>query len=150
MIYDLWQQCKQYDYIMRIDEDCVLQKAIYDPFDQIKNAFANYMTSVWWAESHSETNATLPQFIEEITGADRKEFYNNKFPYTNVSVASVQYMLSINELKTISESPLQKQNRWGDLPVIGALLNIFSKDKVGTLSGLSYYHASHNVSINCE
>lgn len=150
MIYDIWQQCSEYDYVMRIDEDCILQKAIYNPFDQIENSFCNYMTSVFWAESHAETNATLPEFVASITNADPNEFYNNKFPYTNVSLANVSFMKMLPELKIIAESPLQKANRWGDLPVIGALLNIYIKDKIGTMSGLSYYHASHNVSINCE
>lgn len=150
MIYDLWQQCKEYDYVMRVDEDCVIQKALYDPFSQIQNAFADYMTSVWWAESHSETNATLPDFIAGLTGANPAEFYNNKYPYTNVSVAKVSFMLELKELKLIAESSSQRTNRWGDLPVIGALLNIYAKDKVGTLAGLNYYHASHNVSVNCE
>lgn len=150
MIYDLWNECKGFDYVMRVDEDCVIQKAMYNPFDQIENAFANYMTSVWSAEPHSETNATLPQFIEALTGAKASEFYNDKYPYTNVSVAKVNFMLGLTELKAIAESPLQKINRWGDLPVLGALLNIYEKDKVGTLSGLSYYHASHNISITCE
>ena len=150
MIYDIWEQCKEYDYILRIDEDCVIQSATYDPFDQIENSFTKYMTSVWWAESHSETNATLPQFIQELTGADIAQFYNNKFPYTNVSCANVEYMRGIKELKIIAESPLQKPNRWGDLPVLGSMLNIYEKDNIKTMTGLTYYHASHNVSIECE
>jgi hypothetical protein len=150
MIYDIWEMCKDYKYVMRIDEDCILQKSMYDPFDQIENAFADYMVSAWWAESHSETNATLPQFIADLTGANPKEFYNDKYPYTNVCVAKVEFMRNLKELRVIAESPLQKVNRWGDLPVIGSLLNIYGKKKIGTLNGLSYYHSSHNVSIHCE
>lgn len=150
MIYDLWQQCSDFEYVMRVDEDCFLHKVIYDPFDQIENAFADYLTSVWWAESHSETNATLPQFIHELTGADPKEFYNDRYPYTNVSLAKVSFMQSLKELKVIAESPLQRINRWGDLPVIGSLLNIYAKDQVKTMSGLAYYHASHNMQVICE
>ena len=56
----------------------------------------------------------------------------------------------MKELKLIAENPLQRKYRFGDLPAIGALLNIYAKDKVGTLAGLSYYHASHNTSIICE
>jgi hypothetical protein len=151
-IYHFWQKCQELGikYAMRIDEDCIIQKVIYDPFSQIENAFLPYMTSVFWAESHSETNATLPDYIAFLTGAKKEEFYNDKFPYTNVSVADVDFMLALPHLKTIAYSPLQRQNRWGDLPVLGALLNICAKDKIGTLAGLSYYHSSHNMSINCE
>lgn len=149
MIYDIWEWCQDWDYVMRIDEDCIIQKVIYDPFSQIENAGSNYMTSVWWAESHTETNATLPGFIQELTGAEPSEFYNDRYPYTNVSLAKVSFMRNLKELKIIAESPLQKINRWGDLPVIGALLNIYEKDKVKSMEGLSYYHASHNASIVC-
>lgn len=150
MIYDIWEQCAEYDYVMRIDEDCVIQKIIYDPFAQIENSRLPYMTSVFWAESHSETNANLPQLIQELTGADPKEFYNDKFPYTNVSVVDIKFIRGLSELKVIAESPLQRKFRFGDLPVIGSLLNIYAKGRVGTLSGLAYYHASHNASIKCE
>lgn len=150
MIYDIWEQCAEYDYVMRIDEDCILQKCVFNPFDQIQNAFTGYMASVFWAESHSETNATLPQFIQQLMGLDSVDFYNNRFPYTNVSVANVPYMRAIKELKIIAESELQRKNRWGDLPVIGAILNIYQNKEIKALTELSYYHASHNASINCQ
>lgn len=150
MIYDLWEQCAEYDYVMRIDEDCVIQRAIYDPFDQIANSFKPYLTSVFWAESHTETNQTLPGFIAEITKEDPAVFYDHQFPYTNVSLAKVSFMRELSILKTIAESPLQRSNRWGDLPVLGAVLNIYAKGQIGTMAGLSYYHASHNASIDCK
>lgn len=153
-IYDVWFYCQKMgiEYMLRIDEDCVLQKIVYSPFDQLINRpNLVYLTSVFWAESHSETNATLPAFIKEITGVDNLDFYNDKYPYTNVSLASVSFMIQLKHyLNHVVKTPLQRQNRWGDLPVLGSLLNIFAKDKVGTMSGLSYYHASHNMSINCE
>ncbi len=150
-IYDFWIQCEEFDNVMRIDEDCVIQKAIYDPFDQLANSFLPYLTSVFWAESHSETNATFPGYLKSLTGADPAKFYNDKFPYTNVSISNVGFWLELEPiLRMIAESPLQRQNRWGDLPVLGSLLNLYADGKVGTLSGLSYYHSSHNMSINCE
>lgn len=147
MIYDIWQYCSEYEYVMRIDEDCIIKSCDFDPFEVCKGK--DYLTSVWWGESHSETNATLPAFIQELTGAEPSTFYNNRFPYTNVSLAKVSFMQGLKELKTISESPLQKANRWGDLPVIGALLNIYGTE-VSTLKGLSYHHASHNMNIECK
>lgn len=149
--FDVWNYCREFDYIMRIDEDCIILKCEHDPFDLIaKNV---YLRSVYFAESHSETNATLPQRIEELTGAKKEDFYNDKFVYTNVSVSSVQFWLEpkMNELlKTISCSNEQLENRWGDLPVLGSLLNIFAVGRVGYIKGLSYRHLSHNNVINCN
>lgn len=151
-IHDLWQYCNKLniDYTLRIDEDCIIQKVVYNPFDQLVNRPDHvYLTSVYWAESHSETNATLPNFIKEITGAQNLDFYNDKFPYTNVGLTDVRYMMKIKHYTNlVAQSPLQRANRWGDLPVLGSLFNLFSA-KLGTLEGLSYYHASHNVSIDC-
>lgn len=152
-IHDLWQYCNNLGirYALRIDEDCIIQKIVYDPFEQLVNRPDHvYLTSVYWAESHSETNATLPQFIKEITGVDNLGFYNDRFPYTNVGLTDVNYMMEIQHYTNlVSKSPLQRANRWGDLPVLGSLFNVFNA-KLGTLEGLSYYHASHNASIKCE
>jgi hypothetical protein len=47
-------------------------------------------------------------------------------------------------IKSIAYSDLQLYNRWGDLPVLGSLLNIYAQDKVGHIEGLSYKHLSHD------
>jgi len=53
-------------------------------------------------------------------------------------------------LKNLALSDTQLKNRWGDLPLLGSLLNIYAKDKVGTLDGLIYYHESHNATITAH
>lgn len=148
--YDLWNYCAGYDNIMRIDEDCLILECPNDPFDLIVGDNV-YLRSVYFAESHSETNATLPQRIMGLTGENPDEFYNNKFVYTNVSVSNVTFWLrpEMNRiLKEIAYSEAQRANRWGDLPVLGSLLNIFAKGKVGHIEGLKYKHISHNNIIH--
>lgn len=140
--YDLWNICSNLDYIMRIDEDCHLKTCEIDPFSVIGDNV--YLRSVYFAESHSETNATLPQKIKQLTGAEPLEFYNDKFVYTNVSLSSVKFWLDkIEMLKEIATCKEQRDNRWGDLPVLGSLLNIYAKGRVGYMPGLSYSHLSH-------
>jgi len=149
--YWLWEYCKEYDYVLRIDEDCFLTKVEKDPFEMIGNNV--YLKSVYWGESHSETNATLPIKINELTGVPPQAFYNNKFPYTNVGLSSVKYWrgpLMSELLKKIALCDEQLKNRWGDLPVLGSLLNIDAPDRVGTLEGMAYYHRSHNVEVICK
>lgn len=155
--WDLWDVCQHYEYIFRVDEDCELTEMQQDPFEKITGSNIPeekrcvYLKSVYWAESHSETNATLPQIIERLTG--ESDFYNGQFPYTNVSLSSVKFWREgkVNEvLKAIALSPDQRINRWGDLPVLGSLLNVYAKGKVGTLTGMKYYHLSHNVTVECK
>lgn len=143
--FHLWNYCREYDLVMRIDEDCIIRACETDPFEQMGSNV--YLKTVYWAESHSETNATLPEKIREHTGANPEEFYNHKFPYTNVSVARVSFFTErrMNDLLyLIAMCPDQRKYRWGDLPVLGSLLNIFAKGRVGTTEGLVYGHISHN------
>lgn len=147
----IWEFCAVYDNILRIDEDCWLEEIAQDPFEQMGDNV--YLKSVYWDESHSETNATLPEKIQGLTGVDKSVFYNGKYPYTNISVGNVAFWRQKKispVLREISLCDDQIKNRWGDLPILGALLNIYAVGKVGTLAGLIYYHHSHDVTIKAE
>ena len=150
-IYHIWHLCHQYNYILRIDEDCMVTRCETDPFEQVKSNV--FLRSVNWAESHTETNATLPAKIQELTGVDPKEFYIHNFPYTNLCIGKVDFFLSppmVGLLYALSQSPLQRENRWGDLPVLGSLLNIYAKDRTAFIKGLTYNHDSHHVTIDTD
>jgi len=148
--YDVWEYCKDYDNVLRIDTDCHIFKCLEDPFSLLKDYV--FLKSVDWAEDHHPTNSTLPFFISKLVGLDPAEFYNHKFPYTNVYLSRVSFWREKeihDKLQSICTSSLSKTNRWGDLPILGSLLNIYAKDKVGALTGLSYYHGSHQATIIC-
>ncbi len=181
-IYHIWHLCYQYNYIMRIDEDCIVTRCESDPFKQIDKVVKVripssdevttsvddrfievgdtysyeklvFLRPVNWAESHSETNASLPPMIEGLTGEDPATFYIHNFPYTNLCIGKVDFFLSppmVGLLYTLSQSPLQRENRWGDLPVLGSLLNIYAKDRTAFIKGLSYLHGSHEVLIDTD
>jgi hypothetical protein len=150
-MYDIWNYTKEYDFILRVDEDCFISKIEIDPFSCIDDKV--FLISAPCRESHEATNATLPQFIESITNVPASLFYDHKFPYTNVCISSVQFWREppvSSILKQIAFSELQHKNRWGDLPVLGSLLNIYAKDRVGNLKQFEYYHESHKETINCK
>jgi hypothetical protein len=148
--YYVWQYCKKYDYIMRIDTDCEIIES-NNIFSDLTENSIYYKTVFWpWNESHEMTNETLPGFIESLTGCNRTNFYHN-FPYTNVYLSSVNFWLNeeVNAiLKTICLSDFQLIYRWGDLPILGSLLNIFAKGKTQTLQ-LKYRHKSHKCVVDC-
>lgn len=148
-IYQIFELTQDFDVVMRIDEDCIITKSEVNPFDQIGDAV--FLNSVYWAESHSETNATLPHYIQGFLGLYDMSFYNDKFPYTNVCLFRPSYFMSepvYSLIKHLGDSPLQRANRWGDLPVLGSVLNIF-QPKVNQLNGFEYYHKSHDVIVKC-
>jgi hypothetical protein len=148
--YYIWNYCKHYDYVMRIDTDCEIIQG-ENVLSNLENKNVYYKTVSWpWGENHPMTNISLPQFIESITNIDRNNFYH-KFPYTNVYLSQVNFWLDseVNRiLKNICLSDLQLINRWGDLPILGSLLNIFAKENIGTLQ-LKYKHKSHNCIVDC-
>lgn len=144
-MYDIWNYLSNYDYVLRIDEDCYITHCNKDPFSYIGNNVC--LKSASWAESHDGTNATLPIFIEKLTMKKSSDFYIHQFPYTNVFLSNISFWLNpeINKiLKIIALNPMQRDYRWGDLPVLGSLLNIFAPNQVGYLSEFNYIHASHN------
>jgi hypothetical protein len=150
--YDIWNYVVDYDYILRIDEDCHITDCNKDPFSYVNdNVFLKVAS---WAESHVGTNNTLPSFIEKLTMKSASDFYIHQFPYTNVCLSKVSFWLNpeINEiLKTIALDPMQTIYRWGDLPILGSLLNIFAADRVAYFSEFNYIHTSHNNQIiNCK
>lgn len=149
--YWIWEFCADFDNILRVDEDCWIEEIKSDPFEQMGENV--YLKTVYWDESHSETNATLPDKVEHLTGISRDIFYNRKYPYTNISVSSVSFWrqdVVADILREISLCDDQIKNRWGDLPILGSLLNIYAVGKVGTLEGLNYYHHSHDMTIESK
>lgn len=148
--YDVWNLCDEYGYILRIDDDCVITKCETDPFDMVGDNV--YLKSIFWHETHPPTNETLPDFISQKTGLQKEDFYTHDFPYTNVSLSSVNFWKQPEiaaVLKDIAMHENQRSHRWGDLPILGSLLNIYAKDSVGTLTGFSYMHISHNMMVDC-
>ena len=61
-------------------------------------------------ETHELTNQTLPQYLENLFGIESKEFYNHKFPYTNVYVTNISFWLD-NELQKKLEEISENQSR---------------------------------------
>ena len=144
-MYDIWEYCKDYDYILRIDDDCYLTSIESDPFTYIgENVCLKVAT---WAENHEPTNNTLPQYIQDITSKNIDSFYTHQFPYTNVFLSSVKFWRASEVhtvLRNIAYNPMQQTHRWGDLPVLGSLLNIYAQDRVGVLPSVKYIHGSHD------
>lgn len=149
--YYVWDHCKEYDNILRIDEDCKILNCSTDPFDFLKDNI--FIAPKWIAEGHEPTNNTLPYKLEEVLGLPMPTFYNHCFPYNNVCVTNVKFWLNsdiLNSLNKIINEEKFIENRWGDMPILGSFLNIFAKNKIGTIKNFSYYHQSHTDTITCQ
>jgi len=148
--YYIWSYLKDFDYVFRIDEDCLVQKFDKNQFDIMFNNEITFCFSRYSIETHKYTNQYLPDYLKKNLNTKRKNIYNHKFPYTNVYISNVNFWLNpeVNSaLKKTSLSNEQYVYRWGDLPILGAFLN-FYKPKTSFFNYLTYKHLSHSTEIN--
>jgi len=149
--YWIWEYCRNFDFIIRIDEDIYLRRFPHAITHLPNNIVA--MKSTGYRESHEPTNSTLPQAIETLTGMNSVLFYRDNFPYTNVFISSVPFWRSspLNSvLEQICLSDNQIAYRWGDLPILGSLLNIYAPTQVATIPDLDYFNLSHDCTRICN
>jgi hypothetical protein len=155
-IYHIWQYCREFEYIMRVDEDCVICSAAIDPIEWANREDCDFATGAFVGEAHELTNLTLPSFIERYLGFWQPDrpfagIYNHSFPYTNLYVARTGFWLRPDVqrfLFAVVQEPASLRLRWGDLPVLGVALNIFAGGRgVALLPKLVYRHGSHDATI---
>lgn len=147
----IWEYCRNLDYIIRLDEDIYLRRFPYRINGLPPSIVA--LKPVGIPESHEATNATLPGILESMTGVPRHVFYRNNLPYTNAFISNVGFWRSEpvgKILGPVSLSIEQIQNRWGDVAILGSLLNIYAPTQVGTIPDLDYFHLSHDSLRICN
>jgi hypothetical protein len=155
--YHVWQYSNNFDYVMRLDEDCTIISTAVDPIEWIFRTGIDFATCAYVPETHRLTNCTLPRWVERYIQALKPhkcgaQYYNQVFPYTNCYVTRTDFWLDPavqHFLYSVANEPDFIRLRWGDLPVLGTALNIFSRpDKVRRIPNLVYKHASHNTTVH--
>ena len=65
-MYHIWEEVKEYDYILRVDEDVEIKK--FDPyvFEYMESKNIKYMTGRFTEDTHELTNSTLPPSLKKI------------------------------------------------------------------------------------
>jgi hypothetical protein len=135
----VWKHIKNYEVVMRLDEDCFLLNAV--PL----GSQSGFASAGFCSETHEPTNLTLPPFLDSI-GIGKA--YNHNFPYTNFYITRPSPWLSGEVSRLLGEIGDQAESleqRWGDIPVLGVALNVFP-EKLGPiiqLKEVSYFHLSH-------
>ena len=140
----IWKYIKDFDYLIRIDEDIMIKKFNVNFINNIDKDFV-FGTAKFSNETHKYTNQSLPDELMKIFQTNNKNFYNNKFPYTNFYISKISFWNEIeinNALEKIANNDLQFIHRWGDLPIIGSVLN-HNNVKINLLEGIIYSHLSH-------
>ena len=145
----IWKYLGEYKYFMRIDEDVIVKKADIKLLNNTKNLNNSFYTVALSDETHDPTNETLPFYLKSLFHLENINFYNHKFPYTNLYITDVSIFQReeiMDLLSTIGDNDDQFIYRWGDLPVLGSVLNIFDIE-IKKLKKTQYFHESHNVIV---
>ena len=145
----IWKYLGEYNYFVRIDEDVIIKKADIELLNNYKNLSNSFFTVALSKETHEPTNETLPNYLKSLLDLKNIKFYNHKFPYTNLYITDVSIFHReeiINSLRAIGDNTDQFIYRWGDLPVLGSILNIFDIE-IKKLKKTQYFHESHDVIV---
>jgi hypothetical protein len=140
---EVWDYLKEYDVVLRVDEDCILTSPKWENvFQELGDV--DYRTCRYETEIHVLTKEKLPEWL----GEDSK-YYDNQFPYTNVFITKMKPWLREDVqawIKKLRDSKNCLRYRWGDLPIHGVMLKKFAISN-SLLEGYSYYHGSHKTEI---
>ena len=154
---DFFQYIEEYDYVIRIDEDCYVKFSIDDAFDKIMNNKIPFLYGKTFGDPGFvviDLNQSTMNFLKE-NGYDSVKSRQQVGPYTNIFGLN---MIKIREKKDILEKYhdyMDKINgiyiyRWGDLPLWGEIMHyIFGIDCNKFIDkSLTYYHKSHGKNVN--
>ena len=154
---DFLDYLKDYKYIVRIDEDCLVENFDLSVFEKMyKNNI--FFVSPYFQGKDNE-NVTIgmeilwDRFIKENNITPFKYYHDMKCPYTNLMIVDIQNIrnnLIIKQfLKYIDDSHGIYSNRWGDLPIWGLILSTLIDPKhYSDFKTISYTHDTvHRINL---
>lgn len=154
---DFLEYLKDYKFIIRIDEDCFIDKFDINILNDMNEKEIHFVSPEFQGQDDSRVivglERLLNEFLNETNIQPYKTFNDIKCPYTNFMIVNVDFLRNneiINKiLKKIDLSHGIYSNRWGDLPIWGMILSTLIDEKhYSECKSISYYHASHNIQIN--
>ncbi len=154
---DFWHFVQDYDYVLRIDEDCFVNFDIEVVFSDLKTALivaGRYDADVDYVTIGM--NRFSLDFVEANVG--EFAFTSNQpkqpgGPYTNLFGLSLEPLrknaMLAKYIEAIDESDRIYSHRWGDLPLWGeAVQYILGENQLKIDKRISYFHTSHNSMVN--
>jgi hypothetical protein len=151
---DFLYYLKNYKYIIRIDEDCIVTRGNVNIFDLMKINDLKFLSPFY--QGHDNPKVTvglktlLDDFLQENQITSKVEYQYYRFPYTNFMVVDIQYFLNhkkvIDFLTKVDKSNGIYSNRWGDLPIWGIILFTLIDSKFyGATNHIAYVHDVHVI-----
>ena len=144
-----------YDYVIRIDEDCFLQSIPLDIIDKYKQNNIFFSSPYFQGDDDADVVVGMNAFFTNILINNNltKKIDQVKNPYTNFMIVNIPFFVNNNLIRDIHNKLTQSRcifsNRWGDLPIWGYILSWFiDKQYYIEETSISYWHDSHRSEIN--
>lgn len=154
---DFFDYLSEYDYVIRIDEDCVVNRFNQDYIQQLIDGKKVFLSPLFQGKDESYVTVGLEnlwsKFLTDNSIIVDKKFDDIKCPYTNFTCLNLKYfkenIMVQKFLQCINDSNCIYINRWGDLPIWGLVLSSFVDENLfGSANGIGYYHHSHRSQVN--
>lgn len=146
---------KDYEYIIRLDEDCILYNLDTNIIPYYKEKNIKYSSATFYGDDDEGFVIGLKSLFYSYMMENNLTPISNiiRCPYTNFSIINIPFYKNTKYIQDILEE-IKKSNgifiyRWGDLPIHGYILTfltdpaLYFEDKT-----IKYYHGSHYRSIN--
>ena len=153
---DFLDYTKEYKYIFRIDEDCILKNINKNIFNEMKINKKIFCSPNYCKKRDKDCviiglNKLMNIFLKE--NKLKRKCSKIRSPYTNIMIIDVEYIRKnkiVNKfIKKVNNSYCIYSNRWGDLPLWGVILNFLINKKLYYCDrSIKYYHGSHELKIN--
>lgn len=152
---DFLEYLKDYEYILRIDEDCLIKSIPENIIEMYKDK------NIVFSSPHFQGDDDFPVIVGmkklfvkymKKNGLQPQKI-DIRCPYTNVMILNIHYFrnnhIVQNILQLIKASNCIFSNRWGDLPIWGHILTLLIDPKIYTEEKfICYLHESHGRMIN--
>ena len=151
---DFWNYVENYDQILRIDEDCIIDFNVMQIFQMLQYKCAVY--GEWKLDQDFVTlglNKFTQGFLKEnIQIMHQIPPHRPSGPYTNVIGLNLHFLRQNRLIKQYIEKVKMSENiyiyRWGDLPLWGEVLfYLCDKNRHIKTELIKYYHGSHDYFV---
>ena len=141
---------KEYNKVLRIDEDCYISFSIEDQFKTLDQYI--FVCGQWYKE---EVPAVTGGLLDISISLFKCKWHTHYGPYTNVTGFNIEKIREsmastpvVNEfIDKIYKSDGIYKERWGDHILWGELImNFYGMDSI-KIDTLHYFHASHNLQL---
>ena len=140
---DFWDYVKNYEYIIRFDEDVHVRPECKNPIEYGIENNMHYVTPFLMNEPYDVIDG-LDKFVN-------KRFEDiNKVPGTHTQMIHIPYYINNPKVRAfidkIDQSGCILHNRWGDAPLMGILVREFTDPTEYDFNwqGFMGYHGSHH------